>query len=523
MKHDPHTSDTPGTAGLERMHRHLLGDLEPEEFQQLENDLLASPEMRTRFLQAVRLEVALHEKAGTAGEETGRDMPSRNMLFSAAGIAAAIGLAALGVWWMLPRKTPVLASPAPAVSEIATLVDNRDCKWRDSREVTVEDRLSPGTMVLESGVALIEFDGGARLALQGPASLELLDPKTARLHRGSATVRCDEGRYSFSLLTPTSTVIDLGTEFGVAVEPDGASEVHVLDGEVEVADSVGKSQETTRFLNAGETLLLALDGVNRIVADSSKTWVRDYSSQADRAAKAAPPRVIARDVFPTESTRAKHFSLGTGWNGAWWRATQGKKGDFRFVPMEPMVKWDGTKGLAMLVGGWMEVRRFLETPIDPTEAQTLYLGFSLQRMNPVQRDKSGKLSEATVMFRSSKDPTTVLGMALSGRNHWVVLERGGYERSELPVTGPGPFYVVAKVEFDPRRGNRVSMTGFRDPASIPSQEPESWGLVTHRQLAKMTRPLDLIALQVRQSPFKFGEIILGNSWEAVVNPPQAQK
>ena len=122
------------------------------------------------------------------------------------------------------------------------------------------------------------------------------------------------------------------------------------------------------------------------------------------------------------------------------------------------------------------------------------------------------------MFRSSEDPTTVLGMALSGRNHWVVLEQGGWERSEMPVTGRGPFFVVAKIEFNAKRGNKVSMMGFDDIAGIPSQEPESWGFVSHRQLAKMSHPLDTIALQVRQSPFKFGEIVLGNSWQAVINP-----
>jgi hypothetical protein len=100
----------------------------------------------------------------------------------------------------------------------------------------------------------------------------------------------------------------------------------------------------------------------------------------------------------------------------------------------------------------------------------------------------------------------------------VVLEQGGWERSELPVNGKGPFFVVAKVEFDPRRGNKVSMMGFNDMTSIPSQEPDEWGFITHRQLAKMTQPLDVIALQVRQTPFKFGEIVLGNSWQAVVNP-----
>jgi hypothetical protein len=423
---------------------------------------------------------------------------------------------------MIPDRNPaaVVLLDRPA-AEIATLVDTRDCKWADRRGMAVGKGLAPGVIELESGVALIEFDGGARLALQGPAKLELIGPKAARLHRGHATVRCEEGLYSFSLLTPTSTVIDLGTEFGVAVEPDGASEVHVLDGEVEVADTTSKKQQGTLLLNAGETVLLASNGENHMVGDSTRTWIRDYSTRADREAKAAPPRVIARDVFPVDLTQEKRFSLGTGWNAAWWQATAGKQGDFRFVPMDPLVKRDGKSGLAMLVGGWVEVRRSLAEPIDPTHSQTIYVGFSLHRMNPNQRDKSGKLSEATVMFRSSKDPTAVLGMALSGRNHWVVLEQGGWERSEMPVNGKGPFFVIAKVEFDPRRGNRVSMMGFNDPSAIPAEEPGNWELVTQRQLAKMKVPLDMIALQVRQSPFKFGEIVLGNSWQAVVDPSSA--
>jgi hypothetical protein len=33
----------------------------------------------------------------------------------------------------------------------------------------------------------------------------------------------------------------------------------------------------------------------------------------------------------------------------------------------------------------------------------------------------------------------------------------------------------------------------------------------------------MIALQVRQSPFKFGEVVLGNSWQAVVDPSSAGK
>jgi ferric-dicitrate binding protein FerR (iron transport regulator) len=523
MKREPHASDSAGNADIERMHRHLLGDLDPAEFHQLEQDLLASPELRGRFLRAVRVDVALQDQS-LKPDESVAVIPRRNPWPRVAAVAAAAGLAALGLWRMIPDRDPAAAGLLDNPdAEIATLVDTRDCKWTDPRGLAVGKGLAPGLIELKSGVALIEFDGGARLALQGPARLELIGPKAARLHEGHATVRCEEGRYSFSLLTPTSTVIDLGTEFGVAVEPDGASEVHVLDGEVEVADTTSKKQQGTLLLNAGETVLLASNGENHMVSDSTRTWIRDYSTRADREARAAPPRVIARDAFAVDLTQEKRFSLGTGWNGAWWQATAGRKGDFRFVPMDPLVKRDGKSGLAMLVGGWVEVRRSLAAPIDPTQSQTIYVGFSLHRMNPNQRDKSGKLSEATVMFRSSKDPTAVLGMALSGRNHWVVLEQGGWERSEMPVNGKGPFFVIAKVEFDPRRGNRVSMMGFNDFSAIPAEEPGNWELVTQRQLAKMKVPLDMIALQVRQSPFKFGEIVLGNSWQAVVDPSSAGK
>lgn len=524
MKGEPSDKDDSDPADIERIHRHLLGELEAEEFHRLEADLLASADLRGRYLRAVRCDVALHDVSSQSyGEENLAEIPKKVSRAIPASIAAALGLAALGVWSLISREAPPLAvtTSSPA-EEVATLVDNRDCKWKDSQVLLVDHRLPPGMMTLDSGVALIEFDGGARLALQGPAVLELMGPKTARLHHGSATVRCEEGLYSFSLLTPTSTVVDLGTEFGVAVASDGTSEVHVLDGEVEVADTLNITQQNTLLLNAGETVLVSSNGSNQLVDDSTKSWVRDYTSEADRKAKAIPPRVIARDVFPENRSVPQRFALGTGWKGSWWQATSGNKGGFRFNNMEPLVKRDGKPGLAMQVPGWVEVRRFLADPIDPTVSQTLFLGFSLHRINPTQRDKSGKLSEATVMFRSSKDPTSILGMALSGRNHWVVLEQGGWERSEMPVKGDGPFFVVARIEIDPRRGNKVSMVGYDQISGVPLQEPDTWEFVTRRQLAKMNKPLDLIAIQVRQTPFKFGEIVIGNSWQAVVNPPIEQ-
>jgi len=503
---------------MERLHRHLLGQLDAEEFQQLEEELLISKESRAAYFRAVRIDAALNDESSQL-RETSVEHPMTTRWPVTALAAAAVALAMFGIWKGVRHEASPVAGQSSAAVEIATMADTRECRWKQSCSMTPENRLSAGTFELESGVALIEFDSGAKLALEGPARLELISAKLARLHYGNATVRCEQGAYSFSLQTPTSTVIDLGTEFGVAVDPGGQSEVHVLDGEVEVADATSTEQQSTSFLSVGETMILGKNGESQMVDRSNRNWIRDYSTPADRDAKRAAPRILARDTFPTSLNQEKRFSLGTGWSSAWWQASKdGKKGEFRFAPLEPLVKMDGQDGLAMLVGGWVEVRRSLAQPIHAERAQTVYVGVSFHRMNPNMRDKSGKLSEASFLLRSSKDPATMLGIGFSGLNHWVVLEPGGWERSELPVASKSPQYMVAKIEFDARRGNRVSVIGYDITASVPSQEPEQWELVSQRKLAKITVPLDVVALQVRQTAFKFGEITLGNSWQSVVNP-----
>jgi len=505
-----------------RIHRMLLEDLDPGEFQRLEQDLLASQGLRERFMRAIRIDMTLRDSDFNHEQSPPVPKGSRWRPISTwvTAIAALLLLAAMVVW----RTTPsARTSPASATMNdpgIATLMDVRDCKWADPQTPALDHRFSTGVIDLTAGVALIQFDGGARLALQGPASLEVIGPRVARLRHGNATVRCEQGIYSFSLLTPTSSVLDLGTEFGVAVDSKGAAEVHVLDGAVEVADTLTQFEPSVRLLNVGQTLTLTSTGTEKIITDTTQKWIRDYSTPLDRKAETLPPRLIARDPFPNSLSQSNRFALGTGWGGGWWQASGKGTGDNHYVPAAPLVKRDGTNGLAMVVG-WVEVRRKLAVPINPTAPQIVYVGLSMHRLSPELHDANGRLSEATFMFRSSVDPTTVLGMGLSPLNHWVVAEPGGWERSNLPATGNGPYFMVAKIEFNPRGCNKVSIKAFDNSQEVPAREPATWDLVTRRQHTKMTAPLDTIALRVRQSPFKFGELSIGNSWQAVVNPSSA--
>ena len=501
------------------MHRHLLGDLSPDELEILEQNLLSSPALREDYLRAVRIDAALQDETDEMSEASGKKN-SQNKGWKIAAFAATIAFAATGLaWWSTLSSGDVVTTATPTQSAtIATLGDDRGCIWEGEINARDNNRLAPGLLELKSGVAVIEFDGGARLALQGPAALELLDPKSALLERGEATVRCEEGLYSFSLLTPTSIVVDIGTEFGVAVEEDGASEIHVLDGEVEVTETSRGDQHHNYLLSEGNSLRMTQDGGGEEMAAPAREWVRDYTTEQDRVTRDTEPRLLAYDWFPKNPKEARLYDQGAGWRTIWWRSTQAPKRPFYFTGSDPFAARHGEPRLAMLVGGGVEVRRSLAEAIDPRKPQTIFLSFSLYRITPARTNDTGKLSEAIVMLRSTSDPTSLLGLALTGRDHLAALERGNADKSELPVNGRRPQFVIAKIEFDPHKGNKVSMISYDQTTTIPRQEPEHWALVTRRHFAQGEAPLDRIAIQARKSAFKFGEINLGNSWEAVVHP-----
>ena len=84
-------------------------------------------------------------------------------------------------------------------------------------------------------------------------------PIARRLVRGRVTGRADKG--NFHLSTPAARVVDLGTEFGVAVDNALSTDVIVFEGSVSVSPSDWKGQrEDTVLLDAGGTARVDANG-----------------------------------------------------------------------------------------------------------------------------------------------------------------------------------------------------------------------------------------------------------------------
>ncbi len=139
---------------------------------------------------------------------------------------------------------------------VAELGDHVDAKWSEDGMPEANGRLRAGRrLVLNTGIAEIAFTGGARVILEGPAEFEPLSPTSGLLSQGLLSAHVPPVARGFVIRAPDATVVDWGTEFGVAVEHGGLSDVEVFTGRVEVElAGGGKPTGTKRVLAAGEAI-----------------------------------------------------------------------------------------------------------------------------------------------------------------------------------------------------------------------------------------------------------------------------
>ena len=188
----------------------------------------------------------------------------------------------------IPAHSAEAFSPSPCSSLPARLVRVKDCHWNGKFSAPVVGQELPAgqSLSLASGVAEIEFDIGAKVILQSPASFQLLAANAARLEMGKATVEIkNERARGFKIVTPETTFIDQGTEFGVEVTPGGSSKVHVFRGLVDVDHKARNGQQNVPLIhrlvaNVGARMESGEEGMT-LVQDTGECFIRSMD-EADR-------------------------------------------------------------------------------------------------------------------------------------------------------------------------------------------------------------------------------------------------
>jgi len=175
--------------------------------------------------------------------------------------------------------TYALLIPANRGVEVATLTGTLNARW-DSAAFHEGMRLSTQSqpLWLREGMASIQFDNGSTVVLEGPAEFSILTDDQMQLRHGRLYASVPGPAVGFTVSTPYSKIIDLGTEFGVKTDPDGM-EVHVMAGKTMLISALARNTKNQCELQEGQAKAVTAGGQVEDIAFRENGFVRRFSPQ----------------------------------------------------------------------------------------------------------------------------------------------------------------------------------------------------------------------------------------------------
>ena len=270
---------------------YLAGSATPTEVKRLSEWLRNDATARDCYLKSADVHAGLLVNESLWGKAEGNPVlplvtskaPRRHPWIPLALAANLVACIAFGIWWKHQTSHQMHASGTLSQGQtLATLSRTSNAQWGGACSNYHEGMEVPaGDLKLLSGTAQVDVYSGVRLILVGPADLEILSTREARLQRGRMTCEVDEQGRGFRLAAPGMQVVDLGTAFGLKVPDNDQPEVHVLEGKVAVALTGGG--HFTELSNA-QALCLA-NGSFKTVAFASNEFPRSTDLQRSEDAE----------------------------------------------------------------------------------------------------------------------------------------------------------------------------------------------------------------------------------------------
>ena len=247
----------------DRIDAWLDGEIDAEALASLNHWLVESPENAARFAERSHMHGHLFDwaegrklKSTVAGAKVS---PWKILLPVAAAIAFLLGV---GSWFMGPKPGEPVATLENAPGAEMKLF---------RRSVDLDDPvLRAGDYTLSAGLVSIRYETGVSLLIEAPAKFQLDSKQSVKLESGQIAANVPPEGVGFTIETPSAEVVDYGTEFAVEVGEDGASEIHVFQGEVEVQPRVEESEPVRLFTNAATRVEMASNVPMGIEIDESR-------------------------------------------------------------------------------------------------------------------------------------------------------------------------------------------------------------------------------------------------------------
>ena len=252
------------------------------------------------------------EPTATAPATWAAPPPRRRPWFARGGWRVAVGTTAVAiavaVAWLgrptLPVRTAAVPTVGPepvavpivppsvdppAVAAVVRLGAAVDARWDEATggppavNAAVPDR----SLTLAAGWVRLDFPTGTTVVVEAPARFRVRSAAEVELVAGRAAAEVPVAGHGFAIVTALARVVDLGTDFGVAVGGDGRSDVAVFKGTVSIAPTA--ASRPAEVLTQGDGRRLPADGgpAVAVAADPAAFVRREQFARWVSAAKPA--------------------------------------------------------------------------------------------------------------------------------------------------------------------------------------------------------------------------------------------
>jgi len=431
-----------------------------------------------------------------------------------------------------------MEQPAELHGYVATLAEAANVEWGAATEILRPgSRLLAGELELKRGLARIGFDSSVELIVEGPARLKLESSDSATIITGKLVFRADDAAAPFTLRTPSSVLVDLGTEYAVEVSAT-QEEVHVFSGEVERLPMTSAKDTPPQLLAAGEArrfVSAATDSGEAAVIEPNR-FVRQLPPANVSADPDADLLVYEGfDYSDGAALRNETAIGGVGFSGSWGGGIVREGGFARAVnekiddqmALNPAASLERVDAPAASVGGSFEHVGFakyfrrLAAPVRLDSDGVYYLSFLFRREGP----PTDPLNSVSVQFRQTeelardqrdgmRDLRPRMNFGVDRTNDlFAHLERIG-RRMPLPLSYGQTYLLVAKVAASGTHPDQLFLRVYAPEEPVDLSEPAGWSAIGSPIESDLV--FDWLEVHVNSHTRQaIDEIRLGTTWSSV--------
>ena len=514
------------------------GGLEDSQTSELAAILENDPDALRYYVESIDVTSMLHRQQGIvdfgSDEDQSRSVtpvsetrPNRKffpIVFWTTALCASLAVGVLLGWKLLTIEDPVgfkrrSVAVHPDHSEIATLSFAADCRWDAADQSRFEgQRLTPETLRLADGIAVVQFDSDVRLVLEGPTQLELVSVDRAMLRHGKAVFSGEGDLDRFTLETPFSKIQDEGTEFAVSVDQSGeVAEVHVFDGRVTCAPPEQKMSDAGGQLiqlDAGDARRISESGSIETIKLALNQFIRDPIVQSEPSNS-----LLAVETFNYDTESLIGQSGGTGWHQPWERKMQPQTGPEPTLRINQSLQWpsgnqrdDGS----LVIDGNAGLSRMLRDPIYMDRDAAYYLSFLVRKLDKEDETNAGGWAYFTL--RHSQDKTGKISFGpTTHRGPPRIVHDGRVANAVSPLRENVVYLFVCKILARQSKNDLVQVRIYGDHETVESVEPSTWNVSTRP--VRSDSVLDTFRVSTKNTvPIQFDELRIGRTWASVTFP-----